>query len=110
MRRRLEANDRRDQQQQEEQPKRVSRLIQQDDAQDHRACRADAYPDAVGGADRQGAGGDRQEQHAQRDPGQGQHRWPELGKAVGVFQADRPACFDESCDDEKNPRHDHTLL
>ena len=74
----------------------VLRLAEQYHAEDRDADRADAGPDRVAGADRDGAHREREEVDARDHRRDGDRRGHEAREAVGVLQADRPDDFEQA--------------
>lgn len=90
----------------EEDPGGGRRLPEHHHAEHRRTGRADTHPHAVRGTDGQGLGGLREKHHGGDDPRAGEHTGPEPREAVGVLHPDRPADFQQTRDDKKNPGHD----
>src|SRR5579884_4245830 len=84
---------------------RLPRLGEEPHAADGGADDADAGPDGVGGADRQGARGARQEEHAGRDGRGGEERGQRTAEAVGEFEGERPGDFAAPRQQQPSPSH-----
>src|SRR5690606_25215308 len=78
---------------------------EEQDTEERRADGADARPDGVGGAERQGADREPQEPHARDQRDRGRHRGPEPGEPVRVLEPDGPADLEETRDEEDDPSH-----
>src|SRR5262245_51520640 len=81
-------------------------LVEEDHAEDCGAERANARPDGVGRADvAQPLHGLRQRDEAADHQHYRNHRRPELRKALGVLEADRPSDLEAAGDEQIDPRH-----
>src|SRR5579884_15035 len=86
-------------------PGRCCSLLKEVDAKQRGADGPNSRPDRVGGSDRQCLECEPQQGEAQHHAGNGQERWNDTGKAFRIFQADRPADFEQTGNQEIEPRH-----
>jgi len=80
-------------------------FVEAEHADEGGACCADASPDGVGGAEGDGAEGEGEEGEAGGHGGEGGGANERFGEAVGEFEADGPADFEDAGDDEVGPGH-----
>jgi hypothetical protein len=80
-------------------------------AEERRTDSTDAGPHRIGAADRQIAQGKAEQNDTDDHAAGGENSGGDAGKAIGIFEPDGPADFEETGENENNPGHDdHPLM
>ena len=104
-----ERRDRRDDGEDQQDADRARRLVEPQDADDHRADGADPAPDGIGRAHRDRARGDLEQAHADRDRDQEGERPRHVAEAVDEAQRGGEPDLEQPADDQPQPGHDKSF-